>query len=174
MGRLSREKGVLELAKAIPLILAKKDDVKFLIVGDGPLMTDMKRELEEVGCIDKVEFVGWIPHEQIPDYLNKMKVHILPSYIEAFGGAGLEAMACGTISITNSVGGIPDIITDGETGFLLKDNQPQTIADKVLEIWVHPELDEIQRNAEEFVEKTFSYEKAMERCKKVFCELVDA
>ena len=171
VGRLSGEKGVLELAKAIPLILSKKGAVKFLIVGDGPLMTDMKRELEGAGCIDKVEFVGWIPHEQIPDYLNEMRVHILPSYIEAFGGTAIEAMACGAISIANSVGGLPDVIEDGNTGFLLKDNLPQMIADKVIEVWKHPELERIQTNAKEFVEKTFSYEKAIEKCKKVFSGL---
>lgn len=172
VGHLGRVKGVLELVKAIPLILSKKKNIKFLIVGDGPLITDMKKELEEAGCIDKVDFVGWIPHEQIPDYLNTMKFHILPSYTEAFGGAAIEAMGCGAISIANSVGGIPDIITDGETGFLLKDNRPQMIANKVLEVWDHSELNKIQRNAKEFVEKSFSYEKAMERCKKVFRSLV--
>ncbi|MCK4454616.1 glycosyltransferase family 4 protein, partial [Candidatus Parcubacteria bacterium] len=163
VGRLSREKGVIELARAIPLILLKKSDVRFLIIGDGPLMVDMKNELKKVRCLDKVDFVGEVPHEKLPDYFNEMKFHILPSYIEAFGGTAIEAMACGAISIANSVGGLPDVIANNKTGFLLKDNMPQTIADKILEVWDHPELDEIQRNAKEFVEKTLSYEKAIER-----------
>jgi glycosyltransferase involved in cell wall biosynthesis len=149
VGRLSEEKGVLEFARAIPFILSKKNDVRFLIVGDGRLMENMKNILEKAGCLDKVEFTGWVPHEKIPDYFNEMKFHIHPSHTEAFGGA-IEAMACGTIAIATPVGGLPDVITDGKTGFLLKDNQPQTIANKVLEICDHPELDEIQRNAKEF------------------------
>jgi glycosyltransferase involved in cell wall biosynthesis len=174
IGRLSGDKGVLELAKAIPLVLLQKSDLSFLIVGDGPLIAEMKKELKRSGCLDKVDFVGWVPHKKLPDYFNEMRIHVLPSYTEAFGGTAIEAMACGAISIANSVGGMPDVIINNETGFLLKDNLPQTIADKVIEVWDNPELDKIQRNAEEFVEKTFSYEKAMERCKKVFCELVDA
>lgn len=162
IGRLSEEKGVLELVKAIPLILAKKKEGRFLIAGDGTMMSEMKIELEKTGCKNKVDFVGQIPHEQVADYFNEFKFHILPSYTEAGSGATLEAMACGAITIANSVGGIPDIITDYETGFLLKDNQPQTIADKVIEVWDYPELDKIQKNAREFVKQNFCYEKAVE------------
>jgi glycosyltransferase involved in cell wall biosynthesis len=174
VGRLSAEKGVIELARAIPLISSKKNKIRFLIVGNGQLMDEMKNILEKAECLDKVDFVGWTPHKKIPDYLNKMKFHILPSHTEAFGGAAIEAMACGTISIANSVGGIPDVITDGKTGFLLNDNQPQTIANKIIELldYPEPELDKIQRNASEFVEKTFTYEKATERFESVFSDLL--
>lgn len=79
--------------------MSKTDDVEFLIVGDGPLMSEMKKELQNAGCIGKVRFVGLVSHEKIPDYLNKMKFHILPSHTEAFGGAAIEAMACGAISL---------------------------------------------------------------------------
>lgn len=163
VGRLSPEKGVIELAKSVPLVLSKKENVRFLIVGDGPLMVDMENELRERGCLDKVDFVGWIPNERIPDYLNRMKVHIIPSYTEAFSGTSIEAMACGTIVIGNSVGGIPDIIKDNKTGFLLRDNQPQTIADKIIKVLNSPELEKIQKNALEFIEETLSFEKVVER-----------
>lgn len=168
IGRLYRDKGVLELAKAIPLVLTRNNNIRFLIVGDGPLMAEMKKELKKRGCLDKVEFAGWVPHEMLPDYFNEMRIHVLPSYTEAFGGTAIEAMACGAISIANSVGGMPDVIINNKTGFLLKDNLPQTIADRIIEIWNHPELAEIQKNASNFVEKTFSHEKAIERCKITF------
>ena len=168
VGRLDKEKGVIELAKAIPLILSKKNDIKFLIVGYGPLMENMKDVLSKAKCLDEVDFVGMASYRKIPEYLNEMRFHILPSHTEAFGGTAIEAMACGAISIANSVGGIPDVIEDGETGFLLKDSQPQTIANKVLDAWSDPKLEKIQKNAKEFVDKTFSYEKAIERCKTAF------
>ena len=163
VGRLSGEKGVIELAKAIPLILARKGDIRFSIVGDGPLMVDIKKELEKNGCLEKVHFAGWVPRDKVPDYLNEMKFHVLPSHTEALGGTNLEAMACGAISIVNSVGGMLDIVTDGETGFLLKDNQPQTIADKVAKVWNHPRLEEIQKRARAFVEQNYTFERAVER-----------
>jgi glycosyltransferase involved in cell wall biosynthesis len=131
------------------------------------MMNEMKGELEKAGCIDKVEFVGQIPHEKIPDYLNEMKFHILPSYTEAWSSVNVEAMACGTVAIANSVGGVPDIMRDNKTGFLLRDNKPQTIADKLIEIWDRPDISVIQRNALDFVQQNFSYEKAVKDWKHI-------
>lgn len=172
VGRLCAEKGVIEFAKAIPLILSKKDDIKFLIVGDGPLMDDMKKYMGQSSCLDKVVFTGWVPYNKIPYCINIMKFHILPSYTEALGGANLEAMACGAISIANNVGGLPDVVIDGETGFLLEDNSPQSIANKVVEIlgYSETELEIMQRKANEFVEENFTYERVVESWRQVLCE----
>lgn len=156
VGRLVAIKGVIQLAQAIPLILRARRDLRFLIVGDGVLMGDMKTCLQEAGCLDRVTFAGWVPNESIPDYLNEMKFHILPSPFEAPGAVNLEAMACGTIAIANGVGGIPDIVIDGQTGFLVDGNDPRTIADRVVEVCDSPDLDRIRYNAADFVRRNFS------------------
>ena len=161
VGRLSLEKGVIEFAKAIPLILSRNNDIRFLIVGDGPLMGELKQVLKDAGCFDKVNFKGWVPPDRVTDYLNKMRFHLLPSGAEMLGAVTIQAMACGAIVIANSVGGIPDVIIEGKTGFLLKDNSPQSIADKIIEVWGHPRLDKIQKDARTFVEQNFSYELAL-------------
>ena len=171
IGRLSREKGVLQLAKAIPLILAKKKDVRFLIVGDGQVREDLKEELKRNDCLDKVRLAGWCSPDMVVEYLNEMKFHILPSYSEAEGGTSLEAMACGTVSITNSVGGLPDFVIDGVTGFLLKNNEPQTIADKVIEVWDHHELDVIREKARLLISEKLSYEKTVTPWRQIFADL---
>ncbi|MFC1944295.1 glycosyltransferase family 4 protein [Chloroflexota bacterium] len=162
VGRLIEIKGVLQLAKAIPLILEENEDIRFLIVGDGVLMSEMQEHLKKAGCLDKVEFTGWVPNDELPDYLNEMKFHILPSYWEAPGAVNLEAMACGTIAVGNNVGGIPDIVIDNETGFLLRNNDPETIANKIVEVWNHPGLEEIRQNAKIFVEQNYTYNKVVE------------
>ena len=136
-----------------------------------PLKEEIKHNLERAGCIDKVSFEDWVPHENVPSYLNKMKIHVLPSHTEALGGTNLEAMACGTISIVNSVGGLSDVVIDGETGFLLKNNSPQTIADKVIEVLDYPDLRRIQRNARAFMEANYSYDQVKEQWKCVFSNL---
>lgn len=162
VGRLSGEKGVMEFATAIPLILLRKPHTRFLVVGDGPLMGKMKAELTKYGCLEKVEFIGWKPRQELPDWLNKMRFIIIPSYTEVVATVALEAMACGTICIANPVGATEDVIIDGKTGFLLKDIQPSTIADRVIEVWSHPKLEEIQKNARAFVTDNFTYEKVQE------------
>lgn len=156
VGRLVAIKGVIQLAQAIPLILQAKKDLRFLIIGDGVLMGDMKTCLQEAGCLDRVTFAGWVPNESIPDYLNEMKFHILPSPFEAPGAINLEAMACGTIAVANGVGGIPDIVTNNQTGFLVDGNEPRTIADRVVEVWDSPDLDKIRHNAADFVRRSYS------------------
>jgi glycosyltransferase involved in cell wall biosynthesis len=171
IGRLSAEKGVLELAEAIPLISAKVPDARFLIVGDGPLRGEMMGRLEQASCSDLVDFTGWVPYERIPELLNTMKIHILPSHTEALGGTNLEAMACGTISVVNSVGGLPDVVTDGLTGFLLMDNSPRTIADTTTEMLRRADLEGIQRNARLFVEENFGYERVVGQWRQVLRNL---
>jgi len=162
VGRLTGEKGVIEFATAIPLILLRRPDTRFLVVGDGPLIDKMKTELTKDRCLEKVEFTGWKPRQELPDLLNKMRFIIVPSYTEVVAFVALEAMACGTICIANPVGATEDVIIDGKTGFLLKDNQPSTIADRVIEVWFHTKLNEIQENARAFVTDNFTYEKVQE------------
>jgi glycosyltransferase involved in cell wall biosynthesis len=163
VGRLTAEKGVLELADAIPLVLARRSDVRFVIVGDGPLKDEMIQRLQQAGCMSSVDFTGWVPYAQVPEALNGMKVHVLPSYTESLPAANLQAMACGTISVANAVGGVVDTVVDNKTGFLLKDNRPQTIADKIIEVLDHPDLQRIQSDARTFVEGNFTYERTVKR-----------
>jgi glycosyltransferase involved in cell wall biosynthesis len=163
VGRLWRSKGVLHLAAAIPLILKARPEARFIFVGDGPAAAEAREQLERKGCLDKVEFAGWVPYHQLPGYLNRMRFHILPSFIDTVGFANLEAMACGAIAIASAVGGVPEFVRDGETGFLLPDVTPQSIADKVLEVWDSPHLEEIQHRAHALIEEAFCYERAVER-----------
>ena len=110
-GRLSEEKGVINFAKSTHQILKKLDNIKFLIGGNGPLYNDVEKE---INC--KTILCGQIPRENLYEYLNKVKLIVLPSYTEGLPNIVLEAMACGTPVLATSVGAIPDLIKDGETG----------------------------------------------------------
>jgi len=163
IGRLSAEKGITELVEAIPQIIKIKRNARFLIVGDGLLMDDLKKRFEIAGCLDKVHFTGMIPHDDIPQILNRMKFLVAPSYTEIVATTALEAMACGTICLATAVGATKDVIIDGQTGFLLDDNKPATITEKLLEVWNQPALSKIQLNARKFIEDNFTQLKVTER-----------
>jgi colanic acid/amylovoran biosynthesis glycosyltransferase len=163
VGRFKREKGVLEMARAIHLILLENSDARFLMVGAGVLVPEVKKILEETNCLGAVDFTGQVAYEKMPEIFNDIKIHILPSIAEVSGAVNMEAMACGTIAIGNAVGGIPDIICDCKTGFLLVDNQPVTIATKVNEVLKRDDLDEIIQNAKSYVNENFSFGIAVER-----------
>ena len=163
IGRLSSEKGVLNFAKAIPLILKERDDLDFLIGGGGLLFEEIKNELKNNGSYNKVELPGWISHDELPKYLNELKLIVSPSYTE--GGVPtviMEAMACGTVSLVTPVAGV-DVIKEGESGFILEDNSPECIAKNVIRALEHPNLEEIISNAHNLAEEEFSYESTVKR-----------
>jgi len=163
IGRLSTEKGITELVEAIPQIVKVKNNARFLIVGRGPLLGDLKRKLNAAGCLDKVTFMGAVPHENIPQILNKMKFLIVPSYTEVVAATALEAMASGTVCLATAVGATQDIIAEGQTGFILSNNKPETITRKIVEVWGNPELVKIQLNARKFIEDNFSQQQVLNR-----------
>jgi len=107
----------------------------------------------------------------MPRYLNEAKLVVLPSYGEGLPNIVLEAMACGTPVLATPVGGIPDVIQNGDTGFIMKNNSPACIAENVMRALEHPDLETIVKNARALVEQEFTYEGAMERWKEILEEL---
>lgn len=173
IGRLSTEKGVMNLAKAMPSILKQHNGIEFFIGGNGPLFEQLKTELEENGAYDKTEMVGWIPHQNLPEYFNKLRLILLPSFIgEGLPGVVQEAMACGTPVLATPVGGVPDLVKDGETGFIMEDNSPECIARNVTRALNHPKLDEIGQNACRLIQQEYSYQIMVEKCRHALEELM--
>jgi glycosyltransferase involved in cell wall biosynthesis len=167
MGRLSREKGVINFVKAIPEISKKRNEIRFLIGGDGQLRDKIEKYSDENNLNNKVKLTGWIPHDELPEYLNEFKLVVLPSYTEGLPNVMLEAMACGTLVLATPVGAIPDVIKDGETGFIMENNSPECIAENVIIALNHADLDRIVKNARLLVEREFTYEAAVERYRKI-------
>lgn len=165
-GRLSHEKGILEFAKSLPLIL-KDQESKAIIVGGGELEGQSREILTNANIQGKVELVEWIEREKMPVYLNDTRIVVVPSYAEGVPNIVLEAMACGTPVLATSVGGIPDVIKDGETGFIMEDNSPECIARNVIRVLNHPNLEEITRNARALLEKEYTYEVVVERYRNI-------
>ncbi len=168
LGRLSGEKGILQFVAAIPLILKNRPSTRFLIVGDGDLMPEAQSRLRESNCLNAVEFAGLVPHDQVPEFLNRMKFLVVPSYSEVFAGAALEAMSCGTICLTTKVGAAEDILVDGQNGFLLKDNDPSTISGRLLQVWQDPRLEDVEIRARSWIESNFTKPRLIDRWIMVF------
>jgi len=171
IGRLSQEKGILNFMEAIPEMLERENSIQILIGGDGQLRTKLEQFLSEQNLNNKVKFVGWIPHDELPKSLNDLKLLVLPSYTEGLPNIMLEAMACGTLVLATPVGAIPDVIKDGETGFIMEDNSPECISENVIRALNHPNLEEIARNACTLVKREFTYEKAVERYRNIMTTL---
>jgi glycosyltransferase involved in cell wall biosynthesis len=172
IGRLSEEKGVLNLIEAVPLVLKIKPSTQFLICGKGDLSDKVKKIIKDKELEEHVKLNGWVLHEDVPRVLNELKLLVLPSYTEGLPNITLEAMACGTPVLATPVGAIPDVIKDGETGFLLKSNDPEHIAKKIIELLSKPELlEKVSINAYKYVRENFSYERTLESWRRILGEL---
>jgi len=167
IGRLSEEKGILNFVRAIPKVLEGRGEVTFLIGGDGHLRNSIEEYIDKKRLNHKIKVSGWIPQERLPTYLNELKLLVLPSYTEGLPNIILQAMACGTPVLATAVGAIPDIIRNEHTGFLMKENSPQCIAENVIRALDHPNLQPIANEASALVEREFTYEAAVERYKRV-------
>jgi len=171
IGRMSQEKGVLNLVKAIPAIHSQVTDLEFLFGGGGPLLSQVESELGGFILQGKAKVLGWIQHKEVPCYLNQMKLLVLPSQYEGLGVIVSEAMECGTPVLAVPVGAVQDMIIDGETGFIMEDNSPECIARNVVRALNHPKLDQISRNAHAVIESGYSYTVVKERWRKLLNSL---
>lgn len=165
IGRLSWEKGVQHFAEALPSIFCERKDIRAFIYGDGQLKEQIEALLLEAKLNDLVYLPGWISHEELPHYLNQLRLLILPSYTEGLPNIMLEAMACGTPVLATPVGAIPDVIRDGETGFIMEDNSPECIARNVLQALSDPRLEGVSERGRRYVEGEYTFEKTVERWK---------
>jgi len=160
----------LNFVEAIPSLLQMKDGLEFLIGGDGLLRNEIEEYLSKASLSSRVNLPGWIPYNKTPDYLNQLKLLVLPSYTEGLPNIMLEAMACGTPVLATPVGSIPDIIKDGETGFIMEDNSPQCITNNVIRVFNHTKLEQIVQNARSLTEREYTYEASVERYEKILSD----
>ena len=106
----------VDCVEILARVLKQGIKTRLVMVGDGSERTNVEHRARCLGIYDRCIFVG--KHPRIVDYLSVSDVLLLPSEQESFGLAALEAMACELPVIASRVGGIPEVVTDGETGFL--------------------------------------------------------
>lgn len=132
IGRLTEQKGHIYLIQAAKNIVENFSEVKFLIVGKGELERSLKKLVRDSGLDSNFIFTGF--REDVYSIIDKLDLVALPSLWEGFGLVLLEAMAMGKPVVATNVGGIPEIIQDGETGILIPPRNPDALADAIIKL----------------------------------------
>jgi glycosyltransferase involved in cell wall biosynthesis len=142
VSRLNPAKGVDYFLKAVVTVAQQFPTARFLVVGSSYFDPSYKPSLEklamDLGLQNRVTFMG--ERNDVPAILQEATVSVLPSLSEGFSNALLEAMAAGLPVIATNVGGNPEIVQDGETGFLVPARDPKALSDAMSRVLASPEL----------------------------------
>jgi N-acetyl-alpha-D-glucosaminyl L-malate synthase BshA len=145
----------VDLALDVFRLIRRDVRAQFLLVGDGPVRADIERRVTEYGLTDTVTFVG--EQTDLVALLSIADVFLLPSAQESFGLAALEAMACEVPVVASNVGGLPEIIDDGVTGFACPPEDVALMAKRAVDLLTDSALHaSITRSAVEMVRRRYS------------------
>ncbi|MCD6219722.1 GT4 family glycosyltransferase PelF, partial [Candidatus Calescamantes bacterium] len=170
IGRLQLQKDHKTFLKASSLILKKFPKVHFLIVGGGSLRKELENFTRNLKIEKNVHFLG--ERKDIEEILPLMDIFVLTSKREGFPITVLEAMACSIPVVATSVGGTPELIEEGKTGFLIPPENPHILSEAIINLLKNEELGkEMGKYGKERV-KSFSIEKMVEKTEFLYDKLL--
>lgn len=174
VGRINQPKGVIFAIKSLEEIAKQFPKIKLVIVGDGESKAELVSYAKTNNLEKHIIFAGWVDHSQIKKYYESSAIVLIPSVCdEAFGLIGPEAMSTGRPVIASRVGGIPEWLDDGKTGYLVDPGNTKQIAEKVIKLLSNRKLlDQMGRNARKKAEQ-FSIEKHTEKIEQIYKEVID-
>ena len=177
IGSFYAYEGLDLLLAALPRILDQVPDVRVLLVGGGPQDHALEQQARQLGIADKVVFTGRVPHSEVNRYYDLVDVLVYPRHSMRLTELvtplkPLEAMAQGRVFVASDVGGHKELIIDGETGVLFKAGDPQSLADKVLELLNTPERWPLLKQAgRHFVETERNWNKSVSNYTSIYRRL---
>jgi N-acetyl-alpha-D-glucosaminyl L-malate synthase BshA len=144
---------------------------RLVLCGDGPERNGAEALAREYGLADDVLFVGQVP--DIANYLSVADLLLVPSETESFGLAALEAMACEVPVIATRVGGLPEVIRDGETGFLVELGDLKQMAQRAIEILSDEKLQrEMGRRGRQWAIDQFNTERVIPQYERLYQRVI--
>jgi glycosyltransferase involved in cell wall biosynthesis len=132
VGRLSPEKGFNVLVEAAAQVVHAFPDAAFILFGDGPLRAALERRIAELNLADHLVLPGF--RADLDDCLGAFDVTVLPSFTEGLPNVVLESFAARVPVVATAVGGTPEIVLDGDNGYLVPPGQPAALAQRLLDL----------------------------------------
>ena len=165
--------GYKTLIKAFSIAVRSRPNMKLLIIGKGSLEDKLKKQCKKLKIDKNVQFVGYVDNKQVPEYLNKMDIFILPSVQETFGVSAVEAAACGLPVIASDVCGLPEVVINNKTGLLVKTGDPETLAEAIIQLADNRELTrKMGRAGRDFVKKEYEWNNNAEKMDDLYKSII--
>lgn len=175
--RMAPQKGLHYLLEAVALINkldpGRAGEIACVVAGDGPLRAELEKLAGQLGLADQVIFPGFI--DDMPGFLYCLDVFIIPSIAEGLSITTIEAMAAGLPVVASRVGGLPELVSEGVTGYLVEPRNPLELAQAILKILGQPELAKgMGEKAREMAWRRFSTEAMINETCQVYDQVLSS
>lgn len=172
LGRIFPIKNHRLFLESAAQVAGQESNVQFVIVGDGILRSEMERYAQDLGVDHRVIFTGW--RRDLPRIYADLDLLVVSSNNEGTPVSAIEAMASGCPVVATRVGGLPDVVENGETGYLVPAKQPQALAAAMLDLIRHSETaEQMGRAAQLSVKERFSLDRLVSDTESLYEELLD-
>lgn len=173
VGRFVPEKGLEYLIDAAKLVQYRVDDVRFILVGDGPFKCKIESLIKDRGLSNIVSIIGPLEHREVADMLTKASIFAFPSLKEGMGRAMLEAMSTGKPVVVSDIPGMDEIIKNGFNGILVQPRDASALSDKIIDLLNDKKLRKrLGRNARQTMLKSFTWKRHIRLLQAVYEEAV--
>ncbi len=172
-GRLIGLKGVHILLRAMTR-LNRKVPCRLMVIGDGNARADLDHLGRELGIREQILFPGYVANQELPSYYSFADLAVFPSLADETFGMGIcEAMACGRAVLSTRVGGIPELVIEGETGVLVEPRNWEELGDRMDRLLSDPDLrSRLGGKALERARNFFTWEKVADRLQGIYREVL--
>jgi len=165
IARLVEKKGIVYSLRAFARLI-RQFDLEYRIVGDGPLRQRIENLIADLGISDRVKLMGWLQQEEVAELLNDTHILVAPSVvgpegdIEGIPNALIEAQAMGVPVVTTYHSGIPELVQDGKSGYLVPERDVDALTDRLGHLVDNPDLwPAMGKAGRAHVEKKYDIEK---------------
>jgi len=175
LGGLKPRKNLPTLLETWAAVTARHPDARLLIAGGGPLLGSLRALAESRRLGGSVRFTGYVPEAEKADHFNLADVFVFPSAMEGFGLAVAEAMASGLPVVASDRGAIPELLADGEGGFLCDPARPELLGDRLQRLLADAPLRaKLGAANAERIERHFRWERCVAATRRVYEDAIEA
>jgi len=162
------------LIRVVPLVLKQEPETRFMIVGDGEQREFLENLAMSLGVSANILFTGWIPNDELPDYLASSDIYVSTSLSDSTSLCLQEAMACQVAPVVTDLPGNREWIRDGENGFLVSLGDIEALAERIVYLIRNKEIGQkVSKANRKIIMERAEYEKEMSKAEKIYQEQVE-